>query len=57
MGVETANVHLGSAKAARKILRDLGKRPSNWLHQAAAKMVDRTVKDWHEWRHHARLVK
>jgi hypothetical protein len=54
MGFETANVHLGSAKAAGKILRDSGQRPGNWLHQAAAKMVDRTVKDWHEWRHHAR---
>jgi hypothetical protein len=50
MGFEIANVHLGSAKAAKAIARDLPKRPSNWLHQAAAKMVSRTVKDWHEWR-------
>jgi hypothetical protein len=53
MGFEIANVHLSSAKAAKAILRDLHKRPANWLHQAAAIMVERTVKDWREWRDHA----
>jgi hypothetical protein len=53
MGFEIANVHLGSAKAAKLIARDLRKRPGNWMHQAAAKMVDRTVKDWREWRDNA----
>jgi len=53
MGFEIANVHLGSAKGAKAIAKDLRKRPGNWLHQAAAKMVDRTVKDWREWRNHA----
>jgi uncharacterized protein DUF2252 len=56
MGFEIANVHLGSPKAPREILRDLQKRPGNWLHQAAAKMVARTVKDWHEWRGGARRM-
>ena len=50
MGFEIANLHLGTAKAAREILRDLQKRPVHWLHEAAARMVAGTVKDWHEWR-------
>ena len=50
MGFETANVHLGTPGAAKAILRDLGKRPVNWLHEAAAAMVKATTKDWREWR-------
>jgi hypothetical protein len=56
MGFEIANVHLGSAKAAKAISSDLRKRPENWLHQAAAKMVESTVKDWREWRDDAARV-
>ncbi|MCX6628550.1 MAG: DUF2252 family protein [Candidatus Solibacter sp.] len=37
MGWETANVHLGSAKA-RELLGDLKKRPRNWLLRAAQAM-------------------
>jgi hypothetical protein len=50
MGFETANVHLGTPRAAKMILRDLGKRPSHWLHEAAAAMVKATTADWREWR-------
>ncbi len=50
MGFETANVHLGSPRAAKAILRDLGKRPADWLHKAAAAMVKATTADWKEWR-------
>ena len=53
MGFEIANIHLGSAKAAKSISTDLRKRPGNWLHQAAAKMVESTVKDWRQWRDNA----
>jgi uncharacterized protein (DUF2252 family) len=49
MGFETANVHLGSAKAAT-IIKDLKKRASGWLHQAAHQMVDAVVEDWEDWR-------
>jgi hypothetical protein len=49
MGFETANVHLGSAKAAT-IIKDLKKRPSVWLHQDAHRMVDAVVEDWEDWR-------
>jgi hypothetical protein len=49
MGFETANVHL--ARAQRKaVLQDLKKRPQNWLHEAAHRMVDAVTEDWEEWR-------
>jgi hypothetical protein len=50
MGFETANVHLGTRKAAKAILRDLHKRPHLWLHQASAAMVKATTEDWERWR-------
>ena len=49
MGAETANVHLGTAKA-KVILKDLQKRGTDWLHQAAHQMIDAVVEDWEEWR-------
>ena len=50
MGFETANVHLGTPRAAKMILRDLDKRPADWLHIAATAMVKATTADWREWR-------
>jgi uncharacterized protein (DUF2252 family) len=50
MGFETANVHLGTRRAAKLILADLGKRPADWLHEAATAMVKATTDDWREWR-------
>jgi hypothetical protein len=50
MGFETANVHLGTRGAAKAILRDLEKRPGDWLHEAATAMVKATTKDWRDWR-------
>jgi hypothetical protein len=50
MGFETANVHLGTPRAAKAILRDLDKRPADWLHEAATAMVKATTADWREWR-------
>ena len=50
MGFETANVHLGSPKAAREILKDLRARPRLWLHRASTAMVEATVRDWETWR-------
>lgn len=49
MGFETANVHLGTRRAAKRILRDLNKRPADWLHKAATAMVKATTADWREW--------
>jgi hypothetical protein len=50
MGFETANVHLGTPRVAKAILRDLGKRSSDWLHEAATAMVKATAADWLDWR-------
>jgi hypothetical protein len=50
MGVEAANVHLGSGRAVRRIVADLHRRKPGWLHAAAkamAKVVER------DWRHYA----
>ncbi len=52
MGFETANVHLGSRKAARSILKDWRQRPHQWLHRASAEMVRVTTRDWESWRGH-----
>jgi hypothetical protein len=54
MGFETANVHLGSRRAAKQILPDLGKRSPDWLHAAATAMVKATTADFNEWRASAR---
>jgi hypothetical protein len=48
MGWETANVHLGSAKA-RALAADLKARPRGWLYKAAKKMVDAVLADFHEY--------
>ena len=56
MGWETANLHAGDG-AAKEVLPDLKKRRGNWLHKAAAAMVEASTKDWKEWqgsRGHAR---
>ena len=50
MGHETANVHLGSRKAVKRVLADLKKRPAGWLHEAAAAMAKATLKDWEQWK-------
>jgi hypothetical protein len=50
MGIETANVHLGSADAVAAVVRDLERRDDAWLRDAAAAMTEATMKDWKEWR-------
>jgi len=50
MGHETANVHLGSRRAARRILPDLKARREHWLHEASVRMVKAILKDWKEWK-------
>jgi len=52
MGFETANIHLGSPKAIAAIRRDLDKRPSGWLEDAAERMADAVVADWRDWCRH-----
>jgi uncharacterized protein (DUF2252 family) len=50
MGRETANVHLGTPRARKAILRDLRKCPAKWLHKAGATMLEATLADWRDWK-------
>jgi hypothetical protein len=54
MGYEVANIHDGTWGARAKISRNLQKRGSRWLHDAAEKMFQRTVRDWDDWRRKAK---
>ena len=49
MGWETANVHLGTAEAAKYILRDLNQKKPNWLLNAAHDMSKAVTSDWRDW--------
>jgi hypothetical protein len=52
MGAEAANVHLVShsqAASAKALRKDAAKRPEGWLHEAAGKMAELTVRDHQEW--------
>jgi uncharacterized protein (DUF2252 family) len=50
MGRELANIHLGTQAAATSVRRDLAKRKSSWLRQAAKAMAEATIKDWKSWK-------
>jgi uncharacterized protein (DUF2252 family) len=53
MGLETANIHLGTPAAVKLIIADLRKRPSRWLFNAAQAMEWATLNDWKQWRKQA----
>jgi hypothetical protein len=50
MGSEAANVHLGSKRQVANIQKDLRKRKSNWLRDAAAKMAQLVEADWKRYK-------
>jgi hypothetical protein len=50
MGFETANVHLGTKKAIKRVLRDLERRDETWLEVAAHAMAKAALSDWEAWR-------
>jgi hypothetical protein len=50
MGTEAANVHLGTKKQTRNILKDLKSRKRDWLHDAASRMARVLEKDWKRYR-------
>ena len=50
MGSEAANVHLGTKRQTANILKDLQKRESNWLRDAARRMAQAVEKDWKRYR-------
>lgn len=54
MGFETANVHLGSKNTRIAILRDIDKRPKDWLHKAVKRMARLVMEEWSDWRAAAR---
>jgi hypothetical protein len=54
MGRETANLHLGSRGAARRILAHLDRQPAGWLRDAARGLADATEADAEAWRRHWR---
>jgi uncharacterized protein (DUF2252 family) len=49
MGFETANIHLGTSQARKRITRDLGKRKPGWLPAAVHTMAKAVQTDWQAW--------
>jgi hypothetical protein len=49
MGWETANIHLGSRASGKAVMRDLKKRDSQWLRQAAKLTAEAVRDDWKKW--------
>jgi hypothetical protein len=54
MGAETANLHLGTPRAAAAIRADLRHRKPRWLEDAATAMLAATMRDWTDFRAHAK---
>lgn len=50
MGSEAANVHVGTSGAAKRIVKDLRRRKSNWLRSAAKEMAKTMEREWKEYR-------
>ncbi|HET9407114.1 MAG TPA: DUF2252 family protein [Candidatus Sulfotelmatobacter sp.] len=50
MGWETANIHLGTPNAPKRILQDLRKRKADWLHAATDDMLKQVRSDWRKWK-------
>jgi hypothetical protein len=50
MGSETANIHLGSRRAVRSILRDIATRSVRELHVTVKDLVSVVIRDWGTWR-------
>jgi hypothetical protein len=46
MGWETANIHLGSPKAGKVLIKSLDRLPKEWLSEAVETMFKKTLKDW-----------
>jgi len=50
MGWETANVHLGTGSARKRILRHMQKQKGKWLHNATGAMLQAVREDWKTWK-------
>ena len=53
MGHEVANLHGGDPAVRKKILADIRRMPSSWLHAAAKRMGELTQQDWTDFRERA----
>jgi len=50
MGQETANIHLGTPKARKRIRATLEHLPHDWLETAARRMYKLGLEDWHRFK-------
>ena len=50
MGSETANVHLGTARQIRKVLKDVQHRKADWLRSAAKQMAKTIEREWVDYK-------
>ena len=50
MGFETANIHLGTQRARKRILAHMQKQKQKWLHQATEQMLRSVRADWDAWK-------
>jgi Uncharacterized protein conserved in bacteria (DUF2252) len=50
MGAETANIHLGAARAVKSIKAGWRGLPKDWLESAANKMLKHCLEDWHQFK-------
>ena len=50
MGWETANIHLGTPRAAKEISAHLRRLPAGWLTKATRAMTNAIVGEWEQWR-------
>jgi len=50
MGQETANIHLGTPKARKRITAAWERLPKDWLETAAHEMLKLSLKDWREFK-------
>jgi Uncharacterized protein conserved in bacteria (DUF2252) len=50
MGIETANIHLGTRRQMNAVLADLSRRPRRWLRRTAKVMARAVERDWKDYR-------
>jgi hypothetical protein len=50
MGEEAANVHLGTRKQIKRVLKDLHARDKNWLRRAGKEMANVIEKEWKQYK-------
>ena len=50
MGWETANIHLGTPKVKKTLVKTLRRLPKSWLKNAAETMFEKCLQDWKRFR-------